>query len=107
MNVHAIQPRAERARSPSAGDRDLTRVLGLLEANRTRGLTIAALRERGIETPAIRVYELQVAGYEIERVPCERPDGHTTLGYRLRAAPVPTIDQSAQLKEVDSDEIPR
>jgi len=107
MSVHAVQPRAERARPPSARDRDLTRVLALLEANRTRGLTIAALRERGIKTPAISVYELQLAGYEIERVPCERPDGRTTLGHRLRAAPVPTIDQSVHLKEVDSDEIPR
>ena len=107
MSVHAVQPRPEVARSLSAGDRDLTRVLSLLEANRGAALTIAALRERGIETPAMSVYELQLAGYEIERVLCERPDGFTMLGYRLRAAPVPTIDQSAQLKEVDSDEIPR
>lgn len=107
MSVHAVQPRAERARSPSAGDRDLTRVLALLEANRGAGLTIAALRQRGIETPAISVYELQLAGNEIERVPCERPDGRATLAYRLSAAPVPAIDQSAQLKEVDSDEISR
>jgi hypothetical protein len=106
MSIEAVQPKAERARSLSAGDRDLTRVLGLLEANRAGGLTIAALRERGIETPAMSVYELQLAGYEIERVPCERPDGRTTLGYRLRATPAPASDQS-MLKEVASDEISR
>lgn len=93
MSVHTVQPKADRARWPGAGDRDLTRVLALLEANRGAALTIAALRERGIETPAIRVYELQLAGYEIERVPCARPDGRATLAYRLRAAPVATIDQ--------------
>ncbi|HSO99478.1 MAG TPA: hypothetical protein VLP43_11040 [Solirubrobacteraceae bacterium] len=102
-----MQMRAERPCSPSAGDRDLPRVLALLEANRGAGVTIATLRERGIETPAMSVYELQLAGCQIERVLCERPDGCTTLGYRLRAAPVPTTDQSGQLKEVDSDEIPR
>ena len=53
------------------------------------------------------VYELQLAGYEIECVAGERPDGRATLGYRLRAAPAPVIDQSARLKEVDSDEISR
>ena len=99
MSVHAVQPRAERARWPGAGDRDLTRVLGLLEANRGAGLTIAALRERGVETPAMSVYELQLAGYEVERVLCERPDGRATLGYRLGAAPMPAIDQSAHLRE--------
>jgi hypothetical protein len=104
MSVHAVGPRAERARSPSAGNRDLTRVLGLLEANRARGLTLAALRERGVETPAMSVYELQLAGYEIERLLCEAPDGRTTLGYRLRAAPVPPIDQPRHEKKVDGDE---
>jgi hypothetical protein len=107
MSIHPVQPRAERARSPSEGDRDPTRVLRLLEANQGGALTIAALRERGVDTPAMSVYELQLAGHEIERVACERPDGRATLGYRLRAAPVPVIDQSARLKEVDSDEISR
>ena len=32
------------------------------------------------------VYELQLAGYEIERVPCEHRNGRTTLAYRLRRA---------------------
>ena len=86
MSIKAVPPRAERARSLSARDRDLTRVLELLEANRAGGRTILALRERRIETPAMSVYELQLAGYEIERVPCEHPDGRTTLGNRLRAA---------------------
>ena len=102
----AVQRRAERKRSPSAGDRDPTRVLTLLETNQAAALTIAALRERGVDTPAQAVYELQLAGYEIDRVVCEHPNGHATLGYRLRAAPVPAI-ASARLKEVANDEISR
>ena len=104
MSIHAVQPRVEQARPLGAGDRDVMRLLGLLETNQGGALTIAALRERGIETPAMSVYELQLAGYEIERVHCERPDGYTTLGYRLRAAP--GSDQP-MVMEVDSDEIAR
>ncbi len=106
MSIDAVQPRAELARPPGAGDRDLTRLLRLLETDQDGGLTIAALRERGIETPAMSVYELQLAGYEIERVPCEHRNGRTTLAYRLRAAPAQTTDQS-MLKEVASDGISR
>jgi len=35
---------------------------------------------------SITSYMLQLAGYEIERVPCENRGGNRTLGYRLRAA---------------------
>ena len=89
MSVQAVQPTAERARSPGSRDGDRARVLRLLEDDQTGALTIAALRERGVEAPALIVYELQLAGYEIERVHVRQPDGHVSLGYRLRAAAAP------------------
>jgi len=107
MSIHAVQPKVEHPGPLSAGDRDQSRVLRLLEADRDGGLTIAVLRERGVEAPALTVYELQLAGYEIDRVPCGCSDGHTTLGYRLRASSAPAADRSARSKEVDSDEISR
>ena len=104
MSVDAVQPRAELARPRTGGDRHLTRLLRLLETDQDGGgLTVAALRERGIQTPAMSVYELQLAGYEIERVPCEHRNGRATLAYRLRC-PAHTTDQS-MLKEVASDGI--
>jgi hypothetical protein len=106
VSIKAVQPRPNGPVRSARGTATWTRVLEPLEANRAGGLTIAALRERGIGTPAMSVYELQLAGYEIERVPCEHPDGHTTLGYELRAAAAPAINQST-LKEVASDEISR
>ena len=69
-------------------------------------MTIAALRERGVKAPAQAVYELQLAGYEIDRVPCRCSDGNTTEGKDwLRAASALAADRSARLKEVDSDEV--
>lgn len=96
MSIRAAQSRADQAPSLSAGDRELARALRLLESNQAGALTIAALRDGGIAAPARSVYELQLAGYEIERVPCEHPDGRTTLGYRLRAAPVPRPPELVQ-----------
>ena len=61
----------------------------MLEDDQTGAWTIAALRERGVEAPALIVYELQLAGHEIERVPVRQPDGHLSPGYRLRAATAP------------------
>ena len=105
MSIQGFQPGLEHGRPHRAGDRDQSRVLRLLEANQDGGLTVAVLRERGIEAPALTVYELQLAGYEIDRVPCQRSDGLATLGYRLRAATAPAADRPARSKEVDSDEV--
>ena len=45
-------------------------------------MTIAAMRERGIERPAQVIYALQVAGYGIDHAPVPaNPCG--PLGYRL------------------------
>jgi hypothetical protein len=55
-------------------------VLVLLRADRRDAVTVADLRERGIEAPAQLVYELQLAGCEVDRVRCDAPGG---WGYRL------------------------
>ena len=66
-------------------DRGLARALTLLETSQAGGLTVAALRDHGIEAPALTVYELQLAGHEIERVPHE--DGTDTDAGRTGCAP--------------------
>jgi len=76
----------DRATAGSAGARDEARLLALLEADQGRGLTIAALREHGIQTPGQAVYALQLACHRIDRVNCQDADGHPRLGYRLRAS---------------------
>ena len=65
---------------------DAARVLTLLVADDNRALTMAALREQGVQAPAQAIYELQLDGYKIDRVPCENSDRHTTIGYRLRTS---------------------
>ena len=93
MSVRAVHGGVDHPEPHVGGNRDSARVLTLLEANQTGGLTIAALRERGVKAPAQAVYELQLAGYEIDRVTFENPDGHATLGYRLRPASAPAAGQ--------------
>jgi hypothetical protein len=87
MSDRANSTGMNRAPLPSEGDRELARVLALLEADDAGAITIAAFRERGIRVPAQAVYTLQLAGYAIDRVSCTGPDGHRTLGYRLHRAP--------------------
>jgi hypothetical protein len=63
---------------------ELTRVLALLESAEEHALTITELRAHGIATPGQSVYELQLAGYPIERVHHRRgASGRTVLAYRL------------------------
>ena len=85
MSNRALRPTAEET-GQSVGDRDVARVLALLDADQAGALTIAALRDRGLQDPAQAVYTLQLAGYDIDRVYYAHPDGHRTLGYRLRAS---------------------
>jgi len=94
MSNQAGQTGPDRATAGSAGARDEARLLALLEADQGRGLTIAALREHGIQTPGQAVYALQLAGYRIDRVNCEDADGHPRLGYRLRASLTAAPDPS-------------
>ena len=105
MADSATPTRTDHVRPHSERDRELARALALMQGDRAGPVTIAALRERGVKAPAQAVYELQLAGYEIDRVPCRCSDGHTTQGYRLRAASALAADRSPRLKEVDGDEV--
>jgi hypothetical protein len=88
MDVHV---RTDRAETRSSGALNEARLLAVLEAG-AEGMTIAALRERGIHAPGQAVYALQLAGYQIERVYCRDSDGHSRLGYRLCASTAPAPD---------------
>ena len=80
---------------------DAARVLTLLGGDERGALTIAALREHGVQAPAQAIYELQLDGYEIDRVPCESSDRRMTIGYRLRTSAA--ISSRSALREVRGD----
>jgi hypothetical protein len=79
----------DHVRPQSEGDRDLARTLALLEGDQAGSITVAALRNHGVKAPAQAVYELQLAGYAIDRVRFKDPQGRKTLAYRLASAPAP------------------
>ncbi len=91
-----VQPRSE-------GERELARVLALLEGDRAGSLTIAALRQRGVKAPAQAVYDLQLAGYAIDRVSRTEPGGQSTFGYHLHVSPAPAGETFTGLRDVDED----
>jgi hypothetical protein len=78
--------------------REVTRVLKLLGADDSGGLTMAVLRENGVQAPTRAIYELQLAGCDIDLVACESTGGRKTLGYRLNATP-PVRDRSVMSEE--------
>ena len=80
---------------------DAARVLTLLGADDSGALTMAALREHGVQAPAQAIYELQLDGYEIDRVPCESSDRQAIIGYRLRTSAA--IPSRSALREVRGD----
>jgi hypothetical protein len=89
------QPRTE-------AERELARALELLESDHTGAVTVAALRERGVRAPAQAVYDLQIAGYAIDRVTSTDAGGHSTSGYRLRGSEASEPDQIAGSQEADA-----
>jgi hypothetical protein len=82
-----------------AGGGYVDRQLALLEDDCAEAVTISELRERAIEAPAQAIYTLQLTGYEIDRVPIQRPKGRNTTGYRLRLQ----ASQSSDQREVIDD----
>jgi len=94
----------DHAQPHSEGDRELARALALLQGDRAGSVTIAALRERGIKAPAQAMYDLQLAGYAIDRVSCTDPGGRRTFGYRLHGWPAGAADPFARVREADDDE---
>jgi hypothetical protein len=77
------QPRTE-------AERELARALALLESDHTGLVTVAALREHGVRAPAQAVYDLQIAGYAIDRVTANGGDQRTCSNDRsVRSAGAP------------------
>lgn len=99
MSFVVASPSEPPAVEHSEGDRQVAQVLALLEDDRAEAISIATLLERGVKSPAQAVYELQLAGYRIDRVSQTDSGGHTTLGYRLQgvaaaaSGPVPVSSQ--------------
>jgi hypothetical protein len=104
VTIRAFRASALRAVPQGAQDRDLGRLLALLEANTTGGVRIAALPEAGIEASLQAVYELQLAGYEVERVCCARSNGEAIFGYQLRGRVADSREQPHGLKGVHDDD---
>lgn len=75
----------------SPGDRDVARLVALLGSDPSRAMTIAELREHGIGAPAQAIYELQLAGWQVDRVPVTQGDGAGASGYRLSSESLPGV----------------
>ena len=66
--------------STSPADVNNERLLMLLS---DADMTIAALRERGVRSPAKSLYDLRVAGYSIDRINILRGGERPSVQYRL------------------------
>jgi hypothetical protein len=86
MSARAATGAGEQATFDGAWGREAARLLALLRQDRRGGVTVAAMRERGIEAPAQAIYTLQLAGYTIDRVPAA-VNGRRSSAYRLRGGP--------------------
>jgi hypothetical protein len=105
MADRATTTNTDQRHPQSEGDRELARVLALLEGDQAGSMTVAALRERGVKAPGQAVYTLQLAGYAIDRVSGTDLGGHRTLGYRLHVSGAPAPDVPAGSREVDGDDV--
>jgi len=76
------QPRPSRSEATSTADRNVERLLVLLGE---QDMTIAALHAHGIRSPAQSVYDLQLAGYPIDRFRLNHDSGRSSVQYRLSA----------------------
>ncbi len=78
MSDQATPASTDQTPAQSVVDRDLARVLALLENDHAGRLTIADLGERGVQAPAHAVYMLRLADYHIDRLQCEHPNRPAT-----------------------------
>jgi hypothetical protein len=77
----------EQDQPTACDDSNDARLVALLSDELEVPVTIGEMLDGGVRAPALTVYELQVAGYPIDRVRCEARDGRSTVGYRLRGGP--------------------
>ncbi len=98
MGIRVVPASNQLSTALSLAGRDVARLLELLENDRNEPLTIAAMRERGIEAPAQAIYTLQLAGYQIDRMSVQPTNDHHVSGYRLS----PLCEGSPQEKRGDA-----
>jgi hypothetical protein len=82
-------PVAHRRPPLSEADRNAERLLTLLGDS---DMTISQLRDRGVRFPAQGLYDLQLAGYPIERIRMTDRGGGQLVTYRLAPAPTTALD---------------
>ncbi len=73
----------EKQTARRAETRDAVRVLELLVVAEGCGVMIADLRERGVQAPGQAIYELELAGRQINRRFAPSSDGRHIMRYRL------------------------
>lgn len=86
--AHDATPQHRAAPTPAL-NADRARLLELLGGEGSDALTIAELRDRGVQMPGQAIYELELAGYPVERVRLRLTESHRTIGYRLGGPPQP------------------
>ena len=64
--------------------------------------TLKQLRAAGIKSPAQEIYDLQLAGYAIDRLRVPDGPGASTVGYRLRIQTQPGLAHVAPQAERES-----
>jgi hypothetical protein len=97
MTIQVQRTRTRQPEPESSWDRDVARLLALLQDNLHDAVTIATMLEHGIETPAQVIYALQLAGYDIARTPAPgHPRGPS--GYRLTSG-IPHVHGWADASE--------
>ncbi len=105
MNDRRAGRTAEQAGPLRTPNRAATHLLEIL-ARTGRPTTVDELRREGVAAPAQGIYELQLAGYEIDRVAVGQATGRPASGYRLRT-PVPADARDRDELAVSSDPSPR
>ena len=87
MSGRRTSPRVEESGPLRLRDPDAAHLLDVLAEHEGFPMTIAQLRDEGLHAPAQAIYELQLAGYDVERLAVRGGRELPSIGYRLRAAP--------------------
>jgi hypothetical protein len=104
MSTWGTRSRGDRVALESAWGRDAARLLAALKRGGASGVSVAEMRERGIEAPAQAIYTLQLAGYGIDRTPTPTDGGAPV--YRLSRGPraAPIKPERIEIEQEDEDE---
>ena len=86
MTARDARTGTDQARLDSGWGQEAARLLALLRQDRVAGVSVATMRERGIEAPAQAIYTLQLSGYAIDRV-LTAVNGRKSPVYRLSGGP--------------------